>query len=217
MQTIIERQRRASPFPKPQGLCVDGQTLWVSSRATRLLYSLDRSTFAVTWQTAVPDGTTPWGMTKAGEDLFVVCGTDVSEVDDRVIRRVRPGKGFDPEFRWPCPEGIGSHLSHTGNSLVLSQWYAQKLVVFDRSGKPVQSYNTGRCVVGHCFANGVFYLVTIEGEGGDEKYWLTRLDPATKRTEDLASIGFAARALAFDGTHFWSNHREADEIVCFSV
>lgn len=216
MKPIVEHLRRPTPFPKPQALFVDGATLWVSSRATKLLYALDRESFAVTWETAAPEGMTPWGVTKVGSDLFVVCGTDAGEVDDRVIRRVVPRYGFDPDFCRACPEGMGSHLSHTGEALVLSQWYPKKLIAFGAGGQPGRIFEVGHGVVGHCFAQGVFYLATTDAEGTDE-YWLTRFDPATGRVEHLARIGFPARALAFDGTHFWTNHREADQIVCFGV
>jgi hypothetical protein len=33
---------------------------------------------------------------------------------------------------------------------------------------------------------------------------------------DLARIPFAARALAFDGERFWTNHREQNQIVSFA-
>jgi hypothetical protein len=39
--------------------------------------------------------------------------------------------------------------------------------------------------------------------------------PDTPKIEDLVRIPFAARALAFDGTRFWTNHREQNQIVSF--
>ncbi|MEA2690302.1 MAG: hypothetical protein QOD51_2909, partial [Candidatus Eremiobacteraeota bacterium] len=39
---------------------------------------------------------------------------------------------------------------------------------------------------------------------------------ATPVCEDVAIIPFPARALAFDGERFWTNHREADQIVAFA-
>lgn len=216
MKPIVELQRLTSPVPRPQALYLDGTTLWVSSRATRKLYTIDRSTWKVTWEVNSPGATTPWGITKAGREFFVVCGTDLDNVDDRTIRRVIPGHGFDPQFSWRCPNLMGSHLSHTGESLVLSQWYEKKLTVFDAAGQPSCVFNALHGIAGHCFAHGVFYLATTDAEETDE-YWLSRLDPKTGRTEDIARIGFAARALAFDGQHFWTNHRERDEIVSFRL
>ena len=59
-------------------------------------------------------------------------------------------------------------------------------------------------------------MVTTDDEETTD-YWLTRLDlrEENPKSEDLARIPFAARALTFDGTHFWTNHREQNEIVCF--
>ena len=34
---------------------------------------------------------------------------------------------------------------------------------------------------------------------------------------DVAKVPFAARSLTFDGENFWSNHRAANETVCFSI
>lgn len=216
MNSIVELQRLASPVPRPQALYIDGQTLWLSSRTTSKLYTVDRAAWKVTSEMSAPDGTAPWGITKAGGEFFVVCGTDLSTVDDRTIRRVVPGQGFDPQFCWRCPNLMGSHLSHTGEALVLSQWYEKKLIVLDADGQPTCVYGSPHGIVGHCFTHGVFYLATTNAEETDD-YWLSRLDPATGRTEDLARIGFAARALAFDGENFWTNHRERDQIVSFKL
>jgi hypothetical protein len=215
MTTITELQRRASPFPKPQAIYVDGGTLWLSSRQTKKVYALDRSSWQVTWECAVPAGDTVWGITKVGEELYVVCGVDAVDVDSRRIRRLRLGVGFDPAFSLPCPDGMGSHLSHDGTSLVLSQWYPQKLISIGTDGKSGRVLEVPRQVVGQCFASGVFYLATTTNEESDD-YFIERFDPATGGCEMLAKLGFSARGLAFDGTNFWTNHREQNEIVAFA-
>jgi hypothetical protein len=215
MTTITELQRRASPFPKPQAIYVDGDVLWLSSRQTKKVYALDRSSWQVTWECAVPAGDTVWGITKVGEELYVVCGVDAVDVDSRRIRRLRLGVGFDPAFSLPCPDGMGSHLSHDGTSLVLSQWYPQKLISIGTDGKSGRVLEVPRQVVGQCFARGVFYLATTTNEESDD-YFIERFDPATGGCEMLAKLGFSARGLAFDGTNFWTNHREQNEIVAFA-
>jgi hypothetical protein len=215
MTTITELQRRASPFPKPQAIYVDGDVLWLSSRQTKKVYALDRSSWQVTWECAVPAGDTVWGITKVGEELYVVCGVDAVDVDSRRIRRLRLGVGFDPAFSLPCPDGMGSHLSHDGTSLVLSQWYPQKLISIGTDGKSGRVLEVPRQVVGQCFASGVFYLATTTNEESDD-YFIERFDPATGGCEMLAKLGFSARGLAFDGTNFWTNHREQNEIVAFA-
>ncbi|WP_415908039.1 hypothetical protein [Oleiharenicola sp. Vm1] len=216
MKNVVEIHRLAAPFPKPQALYVDGPTLWVSSRTTRKLYTVDRATMQVTWETSAPGAVTPWGVTKMAGDIYAVLGTDADGVDDRTIGRCIPGRGFDPAFSWNCPDRLGSHLSFDGQSLVLSQWYGQKLCAFDAAGQVRRTWPAPHPVPGHCFAQGAFWLLTVEDEESDD-YWITRLDPKTGRSEDVARVGFSARALAFDGTHFWTNHREANQIVCFAL
>jgi hypothetical protein len=216
MKNIVEVRRLDSPFPKPQALFVDGPTLWMSSRATRKLYAVDRATMKVTWETAPLDQRTPWGVTRMGEAIYAVVGTDTDNFDDRTINRCVPGQGFDPEFSWTCPNQMGSHLSFNGESLVLSQWYGKKLFAFDAAGQVRREWATPHPAPGHCFGNGFFWLLTVEDEDSDN-FWITSLDPKTGRSEDVARVGFSARALAFDGTHFWTNHREANQTVCFAL
>ena len=69
-------------------------------------------------------------------------------------------------------------------------------------------------ICGQAFVDGRFFLVTTDDEESGD-YWLTRVDArgATPVSEDIARIPFAARALAFDGERFWTNHRAADQIV----
>ena len=215
MTTITELQRRAAPFPKPQAIYADGDVLWLSSRQTKRFYAVDRALWQVTWECAVPAGDTVWGVTKVGEELYVVCGVDAVDVDARRIRRLRPGVGFDPAFSLPCPDGMGSHLSHDGTSLVLSQWYPQKLISIGTDGKAGRVLAVPRQVVGQCFARGVFFVATTTDEESND-YFIERLDPATGECAMLARLGFSARGLAFDGTNFWTNHREQNEIVAFA-
>src|ERR1041384_8260533 len=55
--------------------------------------------------------------------------------------------------------------------------------------------------------------------GKSEEWHIARLDPLedNPNTEDLAKIPFASRPLTFDGKHFWSNHRAANETISFSL
>ena len=214
MKPATEFSRRASPFPKPQAICADGATLWVSSRSARRVYALDRATLRVTWEVAVPGDDTVWGATRHGDWLYVVCGVDQVDVDGRRVRRLAPGKGFDPDYSLPCPDGIGSHLSHDGASLVLSQWYPRKLLSLAADGSASRVLQLPHAVVGHCFAQGSFWVATCDAEDSDE-YFLERCDPRTGACERLTRLGFPARGLAFDGADFWTNHREANEIVSF--
>jgi len=212
MNTLRELERRATPFAKPQGLYVDGDTLWLSSLATKRVYSLDKVSLAITSETPIPDGLFVWGLTKVGKDLLAVLGGEGGPDDIRTIRRVIPGVGIDPGFCLGCPEDSGSHLSFDGQSLNLSQWYPRKIIALDAKGVPgrVLTVNHGLC--GHCYAKGAFWgLTTDEEKEGD--YWLTRIDPVTGVNQDLGRLGFPGRALAFDGENFWTNHRAAGQLV----
>lgn len=213
MKTISELQRRASPAPKPQSLAWDGARLWMGSRETRRLYAIDLATWTVTSETSAPG--TPWGLTAMGGELRVLCGETAE--DHRIIRRFHPGQGFDAKFALPCPDDSGSHLSFDGRTLVLSQWYPKKLIALSATGEVGRVIQMPHGICGQVFVQGCFYLVTTDAEETTD-YWLTRVDPkpATPKIEDLARIPFAARGLAFDGRHFWTNHREQDQIVSFS-
>lgn len=213
MKTITELHRLGSPAPKPQALAWDGRTLWMGSRETRIIYAIDPVAWTVGWTTPAPG--TPWGMTAVGGELRVLCGE--TEQDTRNIRRCVPGQGFDPGFCLPCPDDMGSHLSHDGQTLIVSQWYPKKLIYLNDAGRPKRVLYAPRGICGHTRVGELFYLVTTDAEDTTD-YYLTRLDPrpATPVVTDLAHIPFAARALAFDGKHFWTNHREKDQMVCFA-
>lgn len=213
MKDIHELQRRASPAPKPQSLAWDGSMLWMGSRETRRLYAINPATWTVAREIVAPG--TPWGMTFVGSELRVVCGETAD--DNRIIRRCVPGPGFDPEFGIPCPDGSGSHLGFDGRRLHLSQWYPKKVLAFGAGGQVERIIPVPHGICGQVFVDGFIYLATTDAEE-TTNYWLTRVDlrPATPKTDDLARIPFAARALAFDGKNFWTNHREQNQIVSFA-
>jgi hypothetical protein len=212
MNTLTELERRNTPFTKPQALFVDGKTLWLSSLATKRIYSLDAATLSITSEAQVPDDLFAWGLTKIGDALLVVVGGGGGPEDVRTIRRYVPGSGFDPEFRLVCPDESGSHLSFDGQTLNLSQWYPRKIIALDQEGRPGRVLPSIHGICGHCYAKGAFWaLSTDEEESGD--YWLTRIDPVTGENRDLGRIGFPCRALSFDGEHFWTNHRAANQLV----
>lgn len=210
---IQELRRLASPAPKPQSLAWDGATLWMGSRQTRRIYGIDPVKWTVGWETAAPG--TPWGMTAIGGELRVLCGETVE--DNRILRRCVPGRGFDEAFGLPCPDDTGSQLGWDGRRLCVSQWYPKKLLTLSDTGKVERVITVPHGICGQVWVDGKIYLITTDAEETTE-YWLTRVDPsaATPRSEDIARIPFAARALAFDGTRFWTNHREQDEIVAFA-
>ena len=212
MNNIIELQRLASPAPKPQSLAWDGATLWMGSRETKRIYAINPITWAVGWEIEAPG--TPWGMTAVGAELRVITGESAD--DNRFIRRCVPGQGFDPNFKLPCPDDSGAQLGWDGQRLTVSQWYPKKLVTLGADGKVERTIQVPHGICGQVIVGGRFYLVTTDAEETDE-YFLTRVDPrpATPKIDVIARIGFSARALAWDGKNFWTNHREQNQIVSF--
>ena len=213
MKDIREFRRLASPAPKPQSLAWDGSTLWMGSRETRRIYAIDPVSWTAGWETAAPG--TPFGMTAVGEELRVLCGETAE--DHRIIRRCIPGRGFDTAFGIPCPDDTGSQLGYDGHRLHVSQWYPKKVITIGDDGEALRVIHVPHGICGQVIVGGIIHLVTTDDEETTD-YWLTRVDPRpeTPVIEDLLRIPFAARALAFDGTHFWTNHREQNQIVSFA-
>jgi len=213
MKDIQELQRLASPAPKPQSLASDGTTLWMGSRETKRIYAINPATWTVGWECAAPG--TPYGITVVGSELRVLCGETAD--DHRNIRRCVPGEGFDPSFCLPCPDDTGSQLSYDGQRLHVSQWYPKKVIAIAADGKPERVIAAPHGICGQVFVDGTLYLASTDAEDTTD-YWLTRLDlrGATPVVADVARIPFQARALAWDGTKFWSNHREQNQIVAFA-
>ena len=213
MNDIKELKRLASPAPKPQSLAWDGSLLWMGSLATQRLYAIDPAAWKVKWETAAPGK--PWGMTFAGPEIRVVSGETAE--DHRIIRRCVPWKGFDPVFGWPCPDDSGSQLGWDGQQLHLSQWYPKEILALGAEGQVERVINVPHGICGQVWVGRCIYLVTTDAEE-TTNYWLTRVDlrAATPQIDDLVRIPFPARALAFDGANFWTNHRAQDQIVSFA-
>ncbi len=213
MKRIVELQRLTSPGPKPQSLAWDGSLLWMGSRETHQIFGIDPATWTVRWQTKAPG--TPYGMTVVGDELRVLC-SETAE-DHRIIRRCIPNHGFDTKWAVPCPDDTGSQLGYDGQKLHVSQWYPKKVIRIGESGEVERVVNVPHGICGQVFVDGSLYLMTTDNEETTD-YWLTRVDlsGSTPQIEDIAHVPFAARALTFDGTRFWTNHREANQIVSFA-
>jgi hypothetical protein len=185
----------------------------MGSIETCRLYAIDPRQWTVSEEDTAPG--MPWGITVVGDELRVICGE--GEDDDRFIRRFVPGHGFKTHDALACPDKTGSQLSYDGAWLYVSQWYNKCILGLDETGAIVRRIDLPRGVCGQCFVAGHFYVITTEDEE-TEQYFLGRVSANGKaHYEDIARIPFAARALAFDGTRFWTNHREANEIVAFSA
>jgi hypothetical protein len=214
MQNVLEVLRLPSPAPRPQSLAFDGTLLWMGSRETRRIYALEPSTWTVHEEAVAPG--IPWGMTVVGDELRVLCGE--TDEDHRIIRRFVPAHGFKTQEALPCPDDTGSQLSYDGDRLYVSQWYKKRILSLDELGNVGTTIEVRHEIVGQVIVRGRFFTITTDDESTDD-YFLTRVDARGPKplVERLARVGFPARALTYDGERFWTNHREADQIVAFKV
>ena len=234
MKTIKERNRFRSPTVTPQALAWDGKQLWLSSRDLGFLYKLDAAATTILEEIDPPG--VVWAAVQTNGAMHCTIGKGLN--DDRYVYRYESGKGFRKLFA--CPDFAGSYLSYDGQHLHLSQWYQQRILKMDGTGKILSTINVGAEICGHTFANGALYVLRgtenvprpqyADGpptpdrfksgaKTGEEQWWIARLNPRDKKPEvvDVAKVPFAARSLTFDGENFWSNHRAANETVCFSL
>ncbi|HEY3754870.1 MAG TPA: hypothetical protein VGL42_01855 [Opitutaceae bacterium] len=214
MKPIVEIKRLRSPFERPQAIAWDGSVFWMSSIVTDKIYAVDPASWTVKWECAAPGK--PWGIGAVPGDVRVICAN--ADDSERQIRRCVPFEGFDPNFSVAVPDTCGSHLSFDGSRWNVSQWYLKKIVAINPTGAVERTVNLPRQVVGHTWALGGFSALLTDDEKTDD-YWFSRVTPsgAEWRSEDRAHVPFQARALAFDGRHYWTNHREQHETVCFGL
>lgn len=186
----------------------------MGSLETRRIYRIDPVTWTVLWETASPG--VPWGMALVGEQPYVICSETAEST--RTIRRCIPGQGFDESYAVPLPDDTGSQLGYDGQRLNVSQWYPKKVLAIDAVGKVERTIHAPHGICGQVIVNGYIYLLGTDAEETTD-YWLTRIDPrpGTPAVEDIARVPFAGRALAFDGHRFWTNHRQQNQIVSFTV
>jgi len=214
LPSITERQRLPSPAITPQALTSDGSTLWMGSRDLRRIYRIECKEWTVTGEEEAPG--IPWAAVSAGDDVWFTLGE--GEEDDRYLRRYVKGRGFSEADRIACPDFTGSYLSYGGEHLYLSQWYKHRILKLDAEGDVLREIAIHAEICGHVFVEGRIFVLcgTEQGEGD---WRIARLDPreAVPEIEELARVPFQCRSLAFDGEHFWTNHREANEIVSFPM
>lgn len=212
MNDISERRRLASPAPKPLGLAFDGTTLWMASRETHRLYAIDPATWSARDEGAAPGG--PFGMTVVGNELRVIIGLGENE-NDRYIYRFVPGHGFKSD-RIECPDLTGAHLAYDGDELFLSQAHYRKILALNSSGAVVREISLDRVPLGMTIADGRFYLITSDEEFENLQFTQVDARDGTPRITPLATIPFDARGLTYDGSLFWTSHRDENQIVAFS-
>jgi hypothetical protein len=213
MTEISEILRLPAPGPEPLGLAFDGTTLWIASREAHRLYALDPATWTVGEEAKAPGA--PFGIAVVGDELRVVIGYGDDD-DDRYIYRFVPGHGFKNN-RIECPDLSGVQLAFDGDTLFLSQAHNMRILALDGHGTVIRDIPLDRVPVGMTIVDGLFYLIT--GDKDFKNLQLTKVDAhgETPRVTALASIPFGARGLTFDGSHFWTCHRDSNEIVAFTM
>ncbi|ERR1700730_11840375 len=212
LPSIKERRRVVAPAMSPQALAWHNDALWMGSRDLRRIYGIEPGTWKVFKEAEAPG--IPWAATSTGEALCFTVGEGAD--DDRYLRLYYPESGFSENARVACPDFTGSYLSFDGRHVYLSQWYKQRILKLDETGNILRAYEIGAEICGHTFFGGAIYVLRGT-EQGDEDWRIARLEPHVRslHVEDLARVPFQCRSLAFDGSHFWTNHRVANEIVCF--
>ena len=210
-EAIDELLRIPAPCPSPIGIACDGTDLWIGSFGTNRIYGLKAQQGTVFEEAQAPGR--PFGITVTGDALRVVVGE--GENDDRYIRRYIMGKDFKSE-KMPCPDLTGSFLAYDGDRLYVSQRENGCILELDEAGTVLRTIPVPREVTGMVIVAGRFYLITTESREVDD-YRLVCLDARGEQPaiQELASIPFAARGLAFDGTKFWTNARTENAIVAF--
>lgn len=217
MKEVTDIERHASPVVTPQALAWDGARFWLSSRDTGTLQRVDAGKLEIIDEID-PPGIVWAGVSTADGWRFTI-GKGLN--DDRYVYR------YSDDGRWTklfaCPEFAGSYLSFDGEHLYLSRWYKGQIHHMNDSGNVLRNIEIGAEICGHTFANGMLYVLrgreNADRPGAAEEWRIARLDPREEspQIEDLATIPFASRSLAFDGRKFWSNHRAANEIVSFTI
>ena len=217
MPNIIEHKRFASPIVTPQALTWDGADLWMSSRDLGTLYKVNVHTCKVI-EEIDPPGVVWAGVSLGQGEMRFTIGKGLN--DDRYVYRYAPDRGFVKLFA--CPDLTGSYLSFDGEHLYFSQWYKGDVHQFEDSGKILRTINVGAEICGHTFVDDTLYVIrgreNKDVPGKSEEWRIARLSPRDlAQIEDVAAIPFASRSLTFDSEHFWSNHRAANETICFTL
>jgi len=212
LSPIKEIERLPSPAITPQALTWHQGELWLGSRDLRRIYRMNRKSWKIVEEMEAPG--IPWAAVSDGEAVWFTLGEGAE--DDRYLWRYEVGKGFSETGRIACPDLTGSYLSYDGRHLYLSQWYRHRILKLNGSGKIPREIEIGAEISGHVFIDGVIYV--LRGTEQNQGDWrLARFDLAETipQVRELARVPFQCRSLAFDGSNLWTNHREADQIVCF--
>ena len=210
---VRERRRVRTIYPNPQGIALFASGLLVSFRSNAQIHAIDCATSDCSVWTSTPG--TAWGLAAGADRAWAVCGWGPDN-DRHLFEFDLNGRQIGEPLR--CPDGTGSYISHDGRDLFLCQWYNRRVFRLTRSAEfePVLTAKRGIC--GIAAEGRSLTLLTTSDEHSDD-YFLERYDlsdPVATGT-DVARVPFRARSLAWTGSEYLTNHREAGEIVAFSA
>lgn len=214
MEEVREIFRRTSPAQRPQPLAMHAGRLWMGSWETDRLYAIDPQSWKIVAEVAAPGK--PYGLAAYGGALWAV--VSLGDDDDRYLMRFSSESGFDDSSRVACPDFTGSHLAADADALYLCQQGKGRILAIDAGAHVRREILLPTRCAGLGFgAGGALYIISGDEELENLKFAAFDLTAETPQADALATIPFDARSLAFDGTNWWTSHREAGEIVSFAV
>lgn len=214
MNDVKILQQHESPGGRPQPICFHNGTLWVGTWDTDKIHSYDPKSWTKTGEFAAPGR--PYGIAPVGDDMRIVIA--IGEEEDRFLYRFKPGSGFDESSKTPCPDFTGSHLASDGTTLYMTQLGKRRIVTIDDKAAIQREIPLPTRCVGISFGpNGTFYIIAADEEF--ENLQLSTFDVRSQapQPQPVAKLNDEARGLAFDGTSWWTNYREASQIVAFTL
>lgn len=212
-EPIRVRQRYKTLHPEPQGLAAFGPRIVVSFRENPRIFTLDLTSSRCDAWVTTP--TAAWGLAAADDRVWAVCAygpnndRHVFEYDVAGIQRPGPIR---------CPDGTGSYIAHDGRDLFLSQWYEQRVFRLTGAREFEPLFKAKRGICGIAAVDGALTLLTTADEDSLD-YFVERFDLSDPAggCVDLATVPIRARSLAWTGSEYLTSHREAGEIVAFSL
>lgn len=211
MQSVKVLQRHESPAGRPQPLAFHEQRLWVGAWETNKLYTVDPQKWSVVNEVASPGK--PFGMASLGGTIFVVVAL---EDDNRYLYRFAPDGGFDETSKKPCPDFTGSHLATDGTWLYLCQQGKQRILVIDEDVNVQREITLPTPCGGVGFDSaGRFFIISADEEFENLTFAQLDISQSAPAAEPVATMTFDGRALAYDGTAWWSSERDAGNVVAF--
>ncbi len=214
MHNVNELERHPSPAGRPQPLAFHAGRLWIGAWDTDTIYAVDPATWSVAAQFAAPGK--PYGLALYRGALSAVIS--VGDDDDRYLFRFDPERGFDAGSKTACPDFTGSHLAADGDTLYLCQQGKRRILALDAVGTVTREIALPtRCTGFNFGAAGECFMISADDEWENLAFSRLSLRGETAEVTPIEGVPFDARALAFDGSRWWTSHRDANEIVAFSV